>query len=468
MKRIERFEINGLFGTRDIEIQFVDGSIILVGPNGIGKSTVINIFYFFVSRQWSRLLEYSFNSISVVFSDSRITADRNDISGINEIQRLVLESPPGSRLRHTFDILSEHQLVEEFFSSTRISPLRRAFFANLLKIPASEVQLYQRSLVRRMQTDQGTLFEAPRVDLERAISDAFPGRTLYLPTYRRIEKDLKEVFPQLETQYKDFTGRQLFADARRSGAHYVDLINFGMEDVKSSIDRSLADLRDYSLNRYNSLSALYLRDVIRGKADAYEEDQINNLTEEDIQNILDRVTETALSKMDKDHLKKKLQGIQGKKRADVDKDEKYLAHYFSRLVDITADIRDREKPIANFIDICNAYFKPEKRFFYDDIQFTVKVLDKLGHEIELRHLSSGEKQIVSVFAHLYLDQQRQQIIVIDEPELSLSVPWQKRFLADILNSGRCNAVVAVTHSPFIYQNDLRETAVDLRRNVKAA
>ena len=44
--------------------------------------------------------------------------------------------------------------------------------------------------------------------------------------------------------------------------------------------------------------------------------------------------------------------------------------------------------------------------------------------------------------------------MIDEPELSLSVPWQKRFLVDIHNANFCEGIVAVTHSPFIFENEL--------------
>ncbi len=70
--------------------------------------------------------------------------------------------------------------------------------------------------------------------------------------------------------------------------------------------------------------------------------------------------------------------------------------------------------------------------------------------LELRMLSSGEKQIVSLFYHLYLSGEKKYIILIDEPELSLSVQWQKRLLPDILASQRCEFLAAVTHSPFIF------------------
>src|SRR5271170_3642807 len=67
-------------------------------------------------------------------------------------------------------------------------------------------------------------------------------------------------------------------------------------------------------------------------------------------------------------------------------------------------------------------------------------------EIKLSHLSSGEKQIVSLFSHLYLSGGDQYFVLIDEPELSLSVPWQRRFLVDIRSASFCVGLVAVTHS----------------------
>ena len=113
--------------------------------------------------------------------------------------------------------------------------------------------------------------------------------------------------------------------------------------------------------------------------------------------------------------------------------------------------------------MCNEYLKPSKSIRYDELKFSVLIEDELGNSIDLNFLSSGEKQIISIFAHLYLEEARDQVVIIDEPELSLSVPWQKRFVADIVDSGRCGFLMAVTHSPFIYENNLRSRSVDLRR-----
>jgi predicted ATPase len=93
---------------------------------------------------------------------------------------------------------------------------------------------------------------------------------------------------------------------------------------------------------------------------------------------------------------------------------------------------------------------------------------KEGSKIDLRELSSGEKQIVSLFSHLYLSGNKRFFVLIDEPELSLSVPWQRRFLIDVINGEFCAGLVAVTHSPFIYDNQLKKYAHSIGEFIQLA
>ena len=86
----------------------------------------------------------------------------------------------------------------------------------------------------------------------------------------------------------------------------------------------------------------------------------------------------------------------------------------------------------------------------------------------LSKLSSGEKQIISLFAKIYLSDYKSYIILFDEPELSLSMIWQKQLLPDILDSKKCNFLLAVTHSPFIFDNELDQYAVGLSEYVSGS
>lgn len=121
MKDISEFRIQGLFGTRDVALHIRDNKIILVGPNGLGKSSVVNIFYLFVSRQWSRLLEYAFNEISITIDGTVISAKREEISGLSDFNRVFQEYPGGGRVSRMLSHLVDAGLVEKFFSSARLS-----------------------------------------------------------------------------------------------------------------------------------------------------------------------------------------------------------------------------------------------------------------------------------------------------------------------------------------------------------
>jgi predicted ATPase len=91
-----------------------------------------------------------------------------------------------------------------------------------------------------------------------------------------------------------------------------------------------------------------------------------------------------------------------------------------------------------------------------DLSVSVESLSA-GRTIPLDALSSGEKQMISLFAKLFLYPPDQKIVLIDEPELSLSLEWQRQILIDIINTPLCSQIVAITHSPFIFDNALELT-----------
>jgi predicted ATPase len=63
-------------------------------------------------------------------------------------------------------------------------------------------------------------------------------------------------------------------------------------------------------------------------------------------------------------------------------------------------------------------------------------------------LSAGEKQMLSfiVYNAFYQDS----VIIIDEPELSLHVDWQRKLFPILQEQQSSNQFIIATHSPFIY------------------
>lgn len=77
-------------------------------------------------------------------------------------------------------------------------------------------------------------------------------------------------------------------------------------------------------------------------------------------------------------------------------------------------------------------------------------------------LSAGEKQMLSFLAYNAFYQDT--IFIIDEPELSLHVDWQRILFPTLLKQNSSNQFIVATHSPFIYSKypDKELTWVDDR------
>ena len=57
---------------------------------------------------------------------------------------------------------------------------------------------------------------------------------------------------------------------------------------------------------------------------------------------------------------------------------------------------------------------------------------------------------------------KNQIILLDEPEASLSIVWQENLLKDIINNFDFNKIIVATQSPYIIESeDLDEYIIPL-------
>ena len=74
-----------------------------------------------------------------------------------------------------------------------------------------------------------------------------------------------------------------------------------------------------------------------------------------------------------------------------------------------------------------------------------------GQPLPLGSLSSGEQQELVLHYDLLFRVPSNTIVLIDEPELSLHVAWQKKFLPDLLEMVKLSDIDALvaTHSPFV-------------------
>lgn len=462
--KLTHFSIEGLHGNRNFNIPIVDNRLILVGENGMGKSTVANFIFFCLTQLWDRMVTYDFAAVNFTINSQDIALTKRDIillSGfdpsserlrhlradvpsrlLQEVRRIVQENDP-------FRLLDDTRLVEQLANQHSIPPsILLDYLFNMVSITSEEKPKSEklRHIIKKLNS-------------------AVTEQILYLPTYRRIEKELKFIFPRLDIE--DMRHRSRMLSRRKGEASYLELVEFGMQDVEQLIKEKMLSLKEELRRDLNNLTGNYLREVIQGAYVHVKTTALRDLEPQTINDVFNRVGESLLSENEKESLREILGKIdQGEKLKDKNK---VVAHFLTRLIELHKRQQDNEKSVQEFVRVCNAYLKG-KELAFDNSKFEIHVTQTVTsqtenankpQDLEMISLSSGEKQIISLFSHVYLSGKRGYFVVIDEPELSLSVPWQRRFLPDILNSGKCSGLIAVTHSPFIFENELDRYAHSL-------
>jgi ABC-type lipoprotein export system ATPase subunit len=452
--QLTRFQVIGLHGSRTMDVRLADNKLVLVGENGTGKSTFVNLIYYFLTRQWNRLREYRFSRLHAYFGEQELVLKpehlEQHMSALRHLHpffRVATHAvgPSGGTARDVMDRLLEFSLLDPSEGEDAITER----LAEELHLPRAATRDVLRTFMKETKGKPTHL-----QTLERTLAEFDLGQFLYLPTYRRIEQDLRSIFrgADIDAELRKFRERL----GRRVGAPYIELVEFGMEDVEQTIAARMAQIKESVRKGLDNLTGTYLRDVIRGVHTKVDVTNIDQIDSKALDAVFARIDDATLPAPDKVHLQAKVAAISASHM--IEEQDKVIAHFLLQLIALYKEQQASEQGVRDFVSLCNGYLTG-KRMIYDNTRYTIGVeqLDRASPSeapLEMRSLSSGEKQIVSLFSHLYLSGQERFFVIIDEPELSLSVPWQRRFLPDILGTGRSTGLVAVTHSPFVWENDL--------------
>jgi predicted ATPase len=79
--------------------------------------------------------------------------------------------------------------------------------------------------------------------------------------------------------------------------------------------------------------------------------------------------------------------------------------------------------IDRFIKLVNGLLRDKSISF--EISHGFAIRNKLGTALTAAQLSSGEQQLLLLFCYVLIGREKPSLFMIDEPELSLNVKWQR-------------------------------------------
>ena len=128
-------------------------------------------------------------------------------------------------------------------------------------------------------------------------------------------------------------------------------------------------------------------------------------------------------------------------------------------------------PISRFIRSVNLFFHESNKQLVISKTGDIKIIysntdrNPSSRRVNnIKELSSGEKQIIAMFGSLIFhnNSDTSDIYFVDEPEISLHLSWQDLYVDALLTACPNNQFILATHSPnIISKSDRREWCVDL-------
>ncbi|MCK9390823.1 MAG: AAA family ATPase [Syntrophales bacterium] len=438
--KIKKIMITGLYGYIDKEIDFYEDINLLVGINGSGKTSILNIISWLLKPSLHFLCVTEFKRISMHFSykDAEYTIE------CRHSKSFLKYSIKSSKQSETFNNLS----VRLILPPSKISDDNET----------------RNSLLERYYHLGPSEHEAKTWDF----INNFPNPVIVgLDRNLYIEEKEEKIF--LDPQHKIRVSRKPEI-IRTSPLNIVkDLVNTSYRKRKNEILNLTNNLKNHLM--FSAFEGIITMDSLSsGLKQKLSVNQIESV-EKRFNDYLNKFESDVFSN---DQLSlisnyfSQLKDIAGADQASPKSEHAALfafnANHFLKLRKLLSQLEKFERESKNILALIYLYLETLNSFFKDSFKQLVfkedtseikfNTIDKNGALSptyrDISGLSSGEQQILILFSYLAFNSQEGRIFIIDEPELSLHIKWQEEFLNNLeILTQKSTQVFIATHSPII-------------------
>ena len=440
--RVLEFRCTELNAFLDYHFRFHRDVSFLYGINGSGKTSVLRAIASLLTPDPFWLFNTDYKELHILFEH---LGERTRISAVRTDKRLSMQIAGSVQLSEEIDLddarLAVGRTLEEDFrtiADTDEWALRSRYFVERFKT-FSQISALPTPIflgLDRTTLTQGTIKHQPRSRRSRSIHPYF--RTQLDDAMQEAERLLAQQLSALSIERN-----KIFAALRNE---FV----LSLFQIPTSRSQSLLDVN---------------KDKFKKRQEEMRNSVINALQKINIgSNKINDVVEPFFEEM------KRVWDLASQAVPPSHDDQKALVAYFEKvtpqlnfkpyisIIEGTlskieeANNKDRElyNTVESYQNIMNSFFGDSNKYLLLD-ENTVNVLLPTGKITDITSLSSGERQIFVLITHLVFNpaMHGENILLIDEPELSLHLKWQRQFVSSVRDASPSTQMILATHSPEI-------------------
>lgn len=443
-RHISRIVVTALFGHLDYNIvvstltSITDDLLIIYGENGSGKTTILKLLFGLLSKQSMRgtktfIARTPFREFSVYFGDdSRVQAVR---MGTDLIGSFSVHINKVSETSRSFEIKANDGAVRS--EDNPIDELNSA-------LATLNVSLYFLPDDRRVRADDNEGVTAS-IDMAQ-YRFAMEKERFRADFYYRAGSHLTENFT---------------TEAQLSESHHIK--------IGPVLDALTSTLKDQTIEGSSAgdqnASSIYLRVVEQLKSInvEHDDDESNDNSLETRVSTIDKTVATfsRFGLLPTFPAGKFVDAFRNTGPADRQIFRRVLEPYLEGLEARVSALQTLFGIINTHVSTLNSFLSNKKVAL--SIQDGIHIRSESGDDIDPDSLSSGERQILLLLSNTILARGRSTIFIIDEPELSLNVKWQRDLIAALLKCSHGGGIqyVLASHSLELI-TQFKDRAVRLR------
>lgn len=410
-------KVDNLYGSLDLEVEFFDELNLLVGINGSGKTSALTVIDWLLTPNIPKLATQTYDRLALsIEQDGQVFEISAEHQGAKVLVSIETDGDNFNPIVVPVEKIERRYEIEDAFRDLGPDEEEEKAWNFLHQLKKPTVVSLERTLTAEVEKE--VYYERPRPPSKRA------RRTTPL-------EHVQEIFSQ---KYADYRGQVSENDTR----------------LKSQI----------------ILTALHSPDVDEPALPSFQMPQES--TEQLEAKVLGYLSSSFPSEDVSNHVRRffsYFRSLSDEVEQSADKSGKVvdlIQSQFSRVDQLARAFKEFEERnstafshLKEYLDAVNRFLKDSGKFVHPDSRGRL-VFDELkngmprGRSRPISKLSSGETQIIILFALMAFEASVNSVFIVDEPEISLHPKWQLEFMESFLRLCPSNSQVLVaTHSPEI-------------------